>query len=140
MPMSPPKHCPQYGHPAYRGKRCPLCAKVSEARRPSARQRGYDTSFQKEASEFLKAHPVCTCGKPAVLVRHKVSIRLRPDLRMDRSNWLPGCRSCNAKDMHREQQAGGGHELSAMGAGTAGGNSARFSRNRISIKDEKKER
>lgn len=72
--------------------------------RPSARLRGYDTAFQRAAATFLKEHRFCTCGAPAVLVRHRISIRQRPDLRMDRSNWLPGCRRCNAKDVQRERR------------------------------------
>lgn len=71
--------------------------------RPSARQRGYDHEWEVAARQFLRVNPVCTCGAPAVLVRHKVSIRQRPDLRMDRTNWLPGCRRCNALDMSRER-------------------------------------
>ena len=131
MPVRPARIC-SCGKRVASGVRC-ACQQARERERPTARQRGYDTSFQKEASEFLKAHPTCTCGKPAVLVRHKVSIHLRPDLRMDRSNWLPGCRSCNAKDMHRErQETGGGSRLSAIGGGTARVKSARFARNRVS--------
>jgi 5-methylcytosine-specific restriction endonuclease McrA len=78
-----------------------------EALRPSARERGYDTEYQEAAADFLKSHRLCTCGEPAVLVRHRISISLRPDLRMDRSNWLPGCASCNAKDVHREKRGAG---------------------------------
>lgn len=111
MAWSAPRHCPA-GHPPYRGARCPVCTAAShaatEARRPGARRRGYDTEFQRAAAEYLKTHPACTCGRPAVLVRHKVSIRRRPDLRMDPANWQPGCRSCNAADMHREKREGGG--------------------------------
>ncbi|MCO5131205.1 MAG: endonuclease [Xanthobacteraceae bacterium] len=80
----------------------------ADKRRPSARQRGYDTAFQREASAFLKDHPTCTCGAPAVLVRHRISIRARPDLRMAKSNWLPGCRRCNARDVVAERRAAGG--------------------------------
>lgn len=80
----------------------------ADKHRPSARQRGYDTSFQRAAFAFLKDHRFCTCGAPAVLVRHRVSIRQRPDLRMDRSNWLPGCRRCNAQDVQRERREGRG--------------------------------
>lgn len=72
--------------------------------RPSARQRGYDTQFEKAARAYL-ARPenaLCECGKPAVLVRHKISIRKRPDLRMALSNWKPGCHRCNRMDRERE--------------------------------------
>lgn len=88
----------------------------ADKQRPSARQRGYDRSFQRAAAAFLKDHRFCTCGAPAVLVRHRISIRKRPDLRMDRSNWLPGCRRCNARDVQRERRdALGGAANFALG-------------------------
>jgi len=88
-------------------------AKKAEAdkARPGARQRGYDRAYQVAAADFLRKYPVCVgdpgspCGAPAVVVRHKVSIRKRPDLKMDRMNWLPGCKRCNARDYQRERQA-----------------------------------
>lgn len=107
MPKRPPRVCSSCGSTVTGAAPCPCqkaCKKQADHARPSARQRGYDTEFQRAAAAFLKAHPTCPCGKPAVLVRHKVSIRARPDLRMERSNWLPGCRSCNAKDAHRERR------------------------------------
>lgn len=108
------------------GARC-QCRHAAEKQRPGARQRGYDSAWQQEAAAFLVSHPTCTCGKPAVLVRHRVSIRKRPDLRMDKSNWLPGCRSCNAKDLHHER-TGGGREFSEARGGTAGVSNAGNSR------------
>jgi hypothetical protein len=97
----------------------------ADKQRPSARQRGYDTAFQRAAATFLKDHPTCTCGAPAVLVRHRISIRKRPDLRMDRSNWLPGCRRCNAKDVQRERKAPGGGANFAVGGRDRVGRTAR---------------
>jgi len=35
------------------------------------------------------------CGKPAVLVAHRVSIKKAPHLRLVRSNWKPSCIACN---------------------------------------------
>lgn len=74
--------------------------------RPSARQRGYDAAWEKAARAFL-AHPanrLCECGAPAVLVRHRISIAKRPDLRMSPANWLPGCQRCNRMDRERERR------------------------------------
>ncbi len=88
------------------GQRCP-CKPPRPDDRPSAARRGYDRQFREAARAFLMDHPRCTCGAPAVLVMHKVSIRWRPDLRMDQSNWLPGCRSCNAKHAHDDKREGG---------------------------------
>lgn len=76
-----------------------------DRRRPSARERGYTREWQDAARAFL-AHPDnhhCECGRPAVVVRHVISIRKRPDLRMVRSNWRPGCQRCNAIDAARER-------------------------------------
>lgn len=95
---------------------------AADKRRPTARQRGYDTSFQKAAAAFLLEHPRCTCGAQAVLVRHRISIRRRPDLRLDPSNWLPGCRRCNAADVARERgEARGVSQTLPAGSGTAWG-------------------
>ena len=131
MPMRPPHIC-RCGHKVAHGQRCACVRKraaESDKARPTSRQRGYDTAYQHAAAAFLKTHPTCTCGQPAVLVRHRISIRLRPDLRMDRSNWLPGCRSCNAKDVHRERrEAGGGRQLPPKGPGPSGVHRARLAR------------
>lgn len=104
MPSRPARIC-ACGHRVPSGQRC-ACQQARERDRPSARQRGYDTGFEKAAKAFLAepGHERCECGKPAVLVRHRISIRKRPDLRMDRSNWLPGCRSCNARDARADQR------------------------------------
>ena len=85
------------------GQRCHHAAE-RDRQRPTARQRGYDSEYQAAAAEYLEVHPRCECGAPAVLVRHIISIRRRPDLRMDRRNWKPGCRSCNAKDAARDRR------------------------------------
>jgi 5-methylcytosine-specific restriction protein A len=77
-----------------------------DQRRPSARQRGYTADWTAAARAFLQlpGNDRCACGAPAVLVRHVISIRKRPDLRMVRSNWRPGCQKCNAADTVRERQ------------------------------------
>jgi len=112
MPMRPPRIC-ACGYRIAHGSACPCedrRARERKARhdqaRPSARERGYDTGWQRAARAFLAepGHDRCECGAPAVLVRHVVSVRRRPDLRMDRSNWMPGCVRCNARDHAREQR------------------------------------
>lgn len=100
MPWAAPKHCP-YGHPAYTGKRCPACRTASEARRPSARQRGYDSRWDRESKAFL-ALPAnrmcaCRCGKPANVVDHKIPHKGDRRLFWDRSNWQPMHRDCNSR-------------------------------------------
>ncbi|WP_291007435.1 hypothetical protein [Hoeflea sp.] len=50
---------------------------------------------------------------------HKISIRQRPDLKMVRANWKPGCVRCNAIEADRERR-GGGPELSGGKTGPDG--------------------
>lgn len=73
--------------------------------RQSARQRGYDATWEKAAAAFLAepGNQRCDCGAAATVVRHVISIRQRPDLRMVRSNWKPGCKRCNSADWKRER-------------------------------------
>lgn len=77
-----------------------------DKKRPSASQRGYDKEWEREARAFLAlpGNDLCDCGAPATLVRHVKSIRTRPDLRMVRSNWRPGCQRCNARDAAEERR------------------------------------
>lgn len=106
MPSRPPKVC-SCGKTVPANVVC-LCVQrrkaESDKRRPSASQRGYDHEWQKVSSAYLAepANQYCECGALATLVRHIVSIRQRPDLRMVRSNWKPGCRRCNARDTINE--------------------------------------
>lgn len=138
MPSRAPRVCGLCNavHPP--GQRCPISLQRererkarADAQRPSASARGYDREWTREAAAYLRLNPVCTCGAPAVLVRHRISIRLRPDLRMDKSNWLPGCRKCNAADLRREQRASpGGQKVSDARGYRRGEAIARFDRNR----------
>jgi hypothetical protein len=110
MPSKPPRIC-SCGKIVPANVVC-LCVQRRKAeadkRRPTASQRGYDNEWNKAASAFLAepGNEFCECGAPAVLVRHVISIRQRPDLRLDRSNWKPGCRRCNARDIAREARHG----------------------------------
>lgn len=101
MPWSAPKHC-AHGHPPYTGKSCPTCAAkyraAGEARRPSARERGYTTAWDKEAKAFLAAFGQCTsCGAPATVVDHVTPHKGDQRLFWDRRNWQPLCASCHGR-------------------------------------------
>lgn len=77
-----------------------------DANRPSARERGYDAAWEREAKAFLAlpGNGICAeCGAPSTVVMHVESIRKRPDLRMIKSNWRPGCHRCNAREAARER-------------------------------------
>lgn len=114
MPWSALKHCPA-GHPPYRGKHCPVCTKARrdryEKQRPSARQRGYSTEWQKAAKAFL-AEPgnelcACGCGQPAEVVDHIVPHKGNRALMWNRSNWQPMTRACNSRKAAAQEGAFG---------------------------------
>jgi 5-methylcytosine-specific restriction protein A len=77
-----------------------------DQKRPAASKRGYDKEWAKEAKAFLALpqNDLCGCGAKAVVVMHVKSIRIRPDLRMVRSNWKPGCQRCNSIDAAKERR------------------------------------
>lgn len=113
MPVRAPSICSHCGsaHPA--GERCQRARDVERERkarfdlkRPNASKRGYDKEWEKVSRSFLAepGNDLCDCGAPATLVRHVKSIRTRPDLRMVRSNWRPGCQRCNARDAAEERR------------------------------------
>ena len=111
MPMRAPSIC-GCGRVFSPDKPCGCKARATAQRkakfdksRPSASSRGYDSTWRKAAREFLArpGNDLCGCGAPAVLVRHLISIKSRPDLRMDQRNWAPGCHRCNARDTANER-------------------------------------
>ncbi|MCJ8053886.1 endonuclease [Shinella curvata] len=78
-----------------------------DKKRPPARHRGYDKAWETEAKAFLSLpeNELCArCGAKATVVMHIKSIRTRPDLRMVRSNWRPGCQRCNAIEAAEERR------------------------------------
>lgn len=113
MPMRTPHIC-GCGHRVVSGARCPCQVRRDaerkarhDQRRPNATQRGYDRTWEREAKAFL-ARPenrrCAKCGNPSTVVMHIKSIRTRPDLRMDKTNWRPGCHRCNAIEAAQERQ------------------------------------
>jgi 5-methylcytosine-specific restriction endonuclease McrA len=77
-----------------------------DRKRPNSSQRGYDREWERSARAFLaeRENRLCRCGAPATVVMHLRSIRSAPHLRMERSNWRPGCHRCNAIDAAAERQ------------------------------------
>jgi len=76
-----------------------------DQKRPSARERGYDTKWQKEAKAFLAANPrCCMCGAPSQLVDHKTPHRGDKRLFWSRSNWQPLCTPCHSSRKQREER------------------------------------
>lgn len=111
MSRRPPRLC-SCGSVVPRGDRC-QCQRVQDRERnarhdrhrPNASARGYSRDWESAARTFLRqpGNERCECGAPATLVRHRISIRQHPELRMSPANWRPGCRRCNALDYIRER-------------------------------------
>jgi 5-methylcytosine-specific restriction protein A len=69
-----------------------------DEQRPTARQRGYDSKWDKARADFLEAHPYCVmCGSPARVVDHKTPHRGDKKLFWSRSNWQPLCTPCHSR-------------------------------------------
>lgn len=104
MPRASPVLC-KCGRVRQANTRC-VCQPARVDTRASATKRGYDEEWKQAAKAFLAQHPRCQCGKPATCVAHRISIKLRPDLRMNRANWRPSCRGCNTRDWQRDKAGG----------------------------------
>jgi 5-methylcytosine-specific restriction endonuclease McrA len=94
MPSAPPRAC-RCGALVPAGKRCPRCTKAAERVRGNAAERGYDADWRRVRAQHLAEHPWCSvagCGEPAVEVDHVISVRERPELRLDRGNLRSMCK------------------------------------------------
>lgn len=70
-----------------------------DAQRPSARQRGYDSKWDKARAEYLASHPRCVmpgCNAPAAVVDHRTPHRGDKKLFWSRSNWQALCTPCHS--------------------------------------------
>jgi len=113
MPVRAPTVCGYCGQAHPSGERCRKVKALDAERkarfdrnRPNASRRGYDREWETAAKAFLSepGNDLCACGAHATVVMHVKSIRTRPDLRMDRTNWRPGCQRCNAKEAAEERR------------------------------------
>jgi len=100
MPVRAPRIC-GCGKRIEQGLRCSCEQKrkaEADARRPSARERGYDSKWDVERKAFLKANPKCRrCPAQATVVDHIVPHRGDKRLFWSRSNWQPLCQSCHSR-------------------------------------------
>ena len=111
MPMRPPsiRAC---GCVVRSGERCQhMAARDRErkarfdAQRPSARERGYDSKWDRERAAYLKAHPrCCRCGAPSTVVNHKTPHKGDKRLFWSRSNWEPVCAPCHNGKIQSEER------------------------------------
>ena len=102
MPVRPPRIC-GCGKVVAAGVRCECQVQrdqvrraASDARRPTAAQRGYDSKWRKAREGFLAKHTQCfRCGNLATVVHHAIPPRGDRRLFWDRSNWRPACQPCH---------------------------------------------
>lgn len=112
MPSRPARIC-ACGHRVPGGDQCPCQVKAeaarnarAEANRPSARERGYTSKWDRERPVYLAAHPTCVrCGAPSSVVDHITPHRGDMKLFWRRSNWQALCRSCHCRHKQREERA-----------------------------------
>ena len=87
--------------------------------RPSARQRGYDTRWDKARRAFLSSHPWCAeCAKrgvstPATVVDHITPHRGDNALFWSKANWQVLCTTCHSSG---KQRAENGRPITPIGA------------------------
>ena len=96
-----------------------------EARRPSARERGYDTKWERESKAFL-AKPenhrcACGCGQPAEMVDHRIAHKGDQRLFWNRANWHPMTKRCNSRKAARDEGGFGNPIRGAIADFPAGG-------------------
>jgi 5-methylcytosine-specific restriction enzyme A len=69
--------------------------------RPTARERGYDSKWERETKAFLvlpeNRFCACGCGQRANVVDHGIAHKGDKRLFWDRRNWRPFNRSCNSR-------------------------------------------
>lgn len=112
----PPRIC-SCGRVVPYGERCE-CQRTAtrernarhDARRPSARQRGYNHEWRKARREYLAQHPHCReCTKHGItrlasVVDHVVPHKGDRNLFWHRANWQPLCTPCHNSIKQRQER------------------------------------
>ena len=81
--------------------------------RPSARERGYTTAWEKARAAYLRKHPLCReCEAQGRFVPATVVDHIKPhkgDMKIfwDSANWQPLCKQCHDRKTAREDGAFG---------------------------------
>lgn len=108
----PPRLC-SCGNIVPAGVRCQCQLKQDRARkrrfdqkRPSARERGYTTEWDKARRDYLHHNPYCRfgCGRLATVVDHIIPHKGNPRLFWDRANWQPLCTPCHSREKQRQER------------------------------------
>ncbi|MDB5659564.1 MAG: nuclease / probable phage holin-like protein [Cypionkella sp.] len=113
--MSRPPHLCNCGRTVAHGTRCQCQIAATRARnarhdakRPTARQRGYSRKWEQARTEWLFHHPCCAmCGKAgATVVDHIIPHRGDEKLFWDWRNWQSLCARChNSAKQRLERRA-----------------------------------
>lgn len=104
MPSRAPRICGHCGQTHLTGEACAIIAERNKARkakhdakRPSARQRGYNAEWDTARKAFLAVYGSCArCGAKATVVDHRIPHKGNDALFWDRSNWQPLCTHCHS--------------------------------------------
>lgn len=136
MSMRAPRIC-GCGYRIASGSQCP-CERRREherkvrfdARRPSARQRGYTAEWDRASRAFLlepeNYYCACGCGRRADTVDHIKAHKGNRDLFWDRTNWQAMAFQCHSSKKQRAERrsnealTGGRVESFALAQGPAG--------------------
>ncbi|MFC0217820.1 HNH endonuclease [Pseudochelatococcus lubricantis] len=100
MAFAPKRLCSCGRYAVSRGESCP-CRPAqkaeADARRPNARERGYDSAWDKARASYLASHPTCIrCGAPATVVDHVIPHRGDRALFWNKVNWQQLCVQCHS--------------------------------------------
>lgn len=83
--------------------------RAHDQRRPSARQRGYDSRWERTRAEHLRLEPNCRmCGKPASPVDHIDGLGPNGPRGHDHDNLQSLCTPCHSVKTNRSDGGGWG--------------------------------
>lgn len=82
-----------------------------DQRRPSARERGYDSKWERESKAFLALPQnrlcACGCGRTADMVDHIIPHKGDKSLFWSRANWQPmAAVPCHVSKKQRQEKSG----------------------------------
>ena len=86
--------CPELTRERYCERHQAEADRASDARRPSARERGYDAQHERERRRYLAAHPTCEhpgCTDPSEVLDHIDGLGPNGPRGHDPANWQALC-------------------------------------------------
>lgn len=109
--------CPELTTSSYCENHQAELDQVQEDRRPSARDRGYDSRHERERARYLTAHPICEvedCTDLAEVLDHVDGLGPNGPRGHDPANWQALCGPHHRAKTNRDD--GGGWEPPALRA------------------------